>query len=130
MRVTIAKGNQMGMIRYLMRVFRSKPLTIAYPLQVLSPERGIRGTPVLDLHRCDLTGACQDSCPTRAIRIDDELKDGRTWQIDYGLCVFCGACVQACPRDAIQASPEFELAVRHRPETVRTFSPEEVSVRI
>ena len=118
----------MGMMEYLLNLVRSKSLTIAYPADVTLPERGIRGTPVLDPDRCDLSGACQSACPTAAIRIERESSGTGSWQIDYGLCIFCGTCIQVCPQGAIVASDSFELAVRQRQAAVSTHSLEALHV--
>ena len=57
----------MGMIRFLLRLAVSKPVTTAYPGEIALVDRGLRGTPTLVADRCRLTGACQEACPTDAI---------------------------------------------------------------
>jgi len=111
-----------GMIRSLLKLAVSKPATIGYPNQMTPPERGIRGTPVLILDRCDLTAACEAACPTGAIQIAKGESGGGSWQIDYGGCIFCGACIQACPEAAIVASDAFELAIRRREDAIVTHT--------
>ncbi len=111
------------MIKFLLKLAISRPVTTAYPDKVTLPERGLRGTPVLVPDRCDLTGDCQAACPTGAIRVDKDSSAGGSWQIDYGLCIFCGACIQACPEGAIVSSDVFELTVRQRNDAVVTRIP-------
>jgi formate hydrogenlyase subunit 6/NADH:ubiquinone oxidoreductase subunit I len=106
------------MIRFLLRLAISKPVTTAYPEQSTPPARGLRGTPTLVADRCNLTGACEAACPTRAIIVARDSTGAGSWQIDYGNCIFCGACVQACPEDAIVPSDGFELTVRQRKDAV------------
>jgi formate hydrogenlyase subunit 6/NADH:ubiquinone oxidoreductase subunit I len=118
----------MGMIGYLFNLVRSKPVTIGYPAVVTMPERGNRGTPVLTTEGCELSGACQDACPTAAIQINKASVGNGSWQIDYGLCIFCGACVEACPERAIVASDSFELAVRQRPSAISSHAIERRNV--
>jgi formate hydrogenlyase subunit 6/NADH:ubiquinone oxidoreductase subunit I len=97
-------------------------VTTTYPEQITAPQRGIHGTPVLNVDRCDLTAACQAACPTGAILITGDPAGAGSWQIDYGNCIFCGACMQACPRGAISSSEAFELSARRREETVVLYS--------
>jgi formate hydrogenlyase subunit 6/NADH:ubiquinone oxidoreductase subunit I len=107
----------MGLIGFLLKIARSGPVTEAYPGEVILPDRGLHGTPVLDPDACDLAAACEAACPTRAISIHEADAAPGAWQIDYGLCIFCGACIQACPNQAIVVSNDFELAARHRVQT-------------
>ena len=108
------------MIKFLLKLVVSKPVTTAYPDKVTLPERGLRGTPTLVADRCSLTGACEAACPTGAIQVAKDSTAGGSWQIDYGNCIFCGACIQACPEGAILPSNVFELAVRQRNAAVVT----------
>jgi formate hydrogenlyase subunit 6/NADH:ubiquinone oxidoreductase subunit I len=108
------------MIRFLLRLAVSKPVTTAYPGEIAPVDRGLRGTPTLVADRCRLTGACQEACPTDAIQTARSSAEEGSWRIDYGLCIFCGACVQACPEGAIVPSDVFELAVRQRDGAVAT----------
>jgi len=112
----------MGMIRSLLKLALSKPATVGYPDQMTPPERGLRGTPVLSLDRCDLRAACQAACPTGAIQIAKGTSGGGSWQIDYGGCIFCGACMQVCPEGSIVSSDAFELSVRWREDAVVTHN--------
>jgi formate hydrogenlyase subunit 6/NADH:ubiquinone oxidoreductase subunit I len=108
------------MIRFLLKLAVSKPVTTAYPAEAIPPERGLRGTPTLVPDLCKLTGACQAVCPTGAIKVAKDRTGTGSWQIDYGNCIFCGACVLACPEGAILPSDAFELAVRQRGDAIVT----------
>lgn len=54
----------------------------------------------VDPMRCDGCGACQNSCPVRAV---DGLR-GYIHMIDPSDCTSCGACVSACPQSAIRVT--------------------------
>lgn len=110
----------MGMIKFLLKLASSKPVTTAYPDETTLPQRGLRGTPTLVAERCSLSSACQAACPTGAIQVTKDSTGRGSWQIDYGNCIFCGACVQACPEGAILPSDVFELAVRRRKDALVT----------
>jgi Fe-S-cluster-containing hydrogenase component 2 len=45
---------------------------------------------------CVGCGACVDSCPNGAIKMDGDVA-----VVDPELCLDCGACVDACPNSAI-----------------------------
>lgn len=50
---------------------------------------------VADQDRCIACGACQETCPTGAILIDEIAR------IDPARCMGCGQCVAQCPQEAI-----------------------------
>lgn len=54
--------------------------------------------PTCDSGLCNLCGACEQVCPTRAITIDEE---GR-WTVEPEFCCQCGACEHVCPTGAIE----------------------------
>jgi len=50
---------------------------------------------------CTGCSACEQICPTRAIRMDADAP-----VIDYPECILCGKCVGACPREKKKKSSE------------------------
>ncbi|WP_087017009.1 ferredoxin-type protein NapF [Thaumasiovibrio subtropicus] len=46
--------------------------------------------------------SCSDSCETRAIRFQLQLKQEATPEIDINQCTGCGSCVSVCPTNAIE----------------------------
>ena len=45
---------------------------------------------------CVACGACAETCPVEAIKVEDNLA-----VIDYDKCIGCGACKEKCPRKII-----------------------------
>ncbi len=56
--------------------------------------------PALEPGDCLGCGECVESCPDRAITLEDELP-----RFDLQLCLGCRGCQQACPQQCIQLSP-------------------------
>src|SRR5512146_1573987 len=53
---------------------------------------------ITDETRCVGCVACSKGCPTRAIRVRNDLM-----RIDPATCIDCGACIRACGYDAVRA---------------------------
>lgn len=88
--------------------------TIPFPAQEpVLPDR-FRGLPIVDRQKC-VAGCddCAQACPTRAIKIDNDLV-----KLDMGRCLFCTDCMQACPEGALSYSQDYKLAVRTRADLV------------
>ena len=49
----------------------------------------------IDEEKCTACGACVDSCPVEALKIDGKAK------VDPETCIDCGTCVDECPEEAI-----------------------------
>lgn len=116
----------MGLLDLIFGPFKSPVATTGYPPVADVPDRGLRGTPVIDPSRSAEAADLESVCPTGAIVADRSGKTSRV-QIDYGLCVFCGKCVDAAENGAIVASPKFELAVRRRQDVVHTSPVDKVA---
>ncbi|MBI3272482.1 MAG: NADH-quinone oxidoreductase subunit NuoB [Planctomycetes bacterium] len=72
------------------------------------PER-FQGRPVLDATKCpDGCRACEEACPTEAVRAVNGLT------MDLGRCLFCQECVRVCPAGAIRYTPDPRLAASRR----------------
>lgn len=56
--------------------------------------------PVCDVEACTYCGACEQVCPTHAIRIT---QDARI-KIDARFCTNCGACEAICPQQCLSAT--------------------------
>ena len=110
----------MTILDLLLRPLRSARVTRPYPGLTDVPDRGRRGTPVLNAEACVASADCVRACPTAAISVLDG-QEGKTWQIDYGSCIFCGRCLDVCPTSAIASSSDFELAQRRREDVVATY---------
>jgi ferredoxin len=49
-----------------------------------------------DLTKCDGCGDCVDSCPTEALKVENE-----KIQINNDECSDCGACVDVCEKGSL-----------------------------
>lgn len=92
----------------------SKPFTLKYPYERREPPENARGKPVIDRERCVGCGLCENTCPPRAITLDDEDKP----VVDLGICIYCAECADACPVEAIQRSKEYELGLYDRSKAI------------
>jgi Ni,Fe-hydrogenase III small subunit/Pyruvate/2-oxoacid:ferredoxin oxidoreductase delta subunit len=107
----------MGFVDLLLGPFKSRVATTGYPPVADIPERGIRGTPVIDPDRIAEAAALELVCPTSAILVDRVGQTPRI-QLDYGKCLFCGNCVESSANGAISATQHFELAARRRQDVI------------
>jgi Ni,Fe-hydrogenase III small subunit/NAD-dependent dihydropyrimidine dehydrogenase PreA subunit len=88
--------------------------TIPFPPQDPHLPDRFRGQPSLAPERCAPDcHACQEACPTDAIRSAGGLS------IDLGCCLFCTDCVRACPTEAITFTQDYRLAARTRAELLQ-----------
>jgi Ni,Fe-hydrogenase III small subunit/NAD-dependent dihydropyrimidine dehydrogenase PreA subunit len=107
----------MGFVDLILGPFKSRVATCDYPPVAEIPDRGSRGTPVINPERNAEAASLESVCPTGAIIVDRGDKTPRV-QLDYGLCVFCGNCVLASATGAISATQDFELAARRREDVI------------
>ena len=63
----------------------------------------------VDTKKCVGCGICQETCPVRAIGIEECAR------VDAQRCIGCGRCVQECPEDALSLRPSVFTA-KHKPE--------------
>lgn len=99
------------MHKLLKKVLQVGEATVQYPFKPLEVAPGFRGKPVYDFNRCIACSACAIACPSNAITMENDFKQGIvTWKINYGQCIFCARCDEVCPTRAIALSEEFELA--------------------
>lgn len=103
----------MSLLDLIFGPFKSRVVTTGYPPAADVPDRGLRGTPVIDPERTADAAALEPVCPTGAII---PIRDGTTprVQLDYGKCIFCGNCMSASANGAIAPARTFELAARSR----------------
>ena len=100
------------MLKAFLERLRQGRRTIPFPADVSLPAT-FRGRPVLDPSRCeDGCRACEERCPTDAIRLEPALT------LDLGRCLFCGECVAACPAGAIRSGSDYRMAARKREDLV------------
>jgi 4Fe-4S ferredoxin len=73
----------------------------------------------IDVEKCDPTCklACKVNCPTEAISIDVEERNGNITKIigvhvDFDKCIFCGKCEQFCPQKAMLVMKPFHGMLR------------------
>jgi Ni,Fe-hydrogenase III small subunit/NAD-dependent dihydropyrimidine dehydrogenase PreA subunit len=107
----------MSLVDLVLGPFKSRVATTGYPPDADIPDRGLRGTPVIDPERSSEAAALESVCPTGAIIADHGDKAPRV-QLDYGKCIFCGKCAQASGNGAITATQNFELAARRRQDVI------------
>lgn len=61
-------------------------------------KRAFRPKPVLTSEKCIGCAVCMNTCPKKAIRMNDDKKP----VFDYKLCIRCFCCQEFCPRGAIE----------------------------
>lgn len=101
--------------------------TIADPRQ--ARPAGFRGKPEIGAAACEAAcSACQEVCPTNAIRLDPV-------RIDLGRCILCGDCAPVCPSAKLSFSGDVRLASTEREGLVlsharRDLDPVQVSAAL
>lgn len=105
-----------------LRVRRSQGTQFITDLRKAKP-LGFRGRPSIAGADCPPEcGACQDVCPTQAIRREP-------LAIDLGRCVFCSACVEGCPEGKITFTPEPRMGATERAQLWVGADEEQVAIR-
>lgn len=104
--------------------FFSKPITIQYPEERVSPAPRWRGIHYFELDergktKCVACGLCMVVCPSQCIHIETaEDEQGKryplTYELDISRCIFCGFCEEACPVNAIFLGKTYEWVGRTR----------------
>jgi formate hydrogenlyase subunit 6 len=98
------------MVRQALSSVFSKPATVQFPFERLTPPENLRGKIVGIAAKCIGCKLCMRDCPSDAIHI---IKVGdKRFDIEFDLdrCIYCGQCVDSCNKDALALSPDFELA--------------------
>lgn len=85
---------------------------------------GFVGRPTISSDPCAVAcSACQEACPTRAIRLGPVA-------IDLGRCVFCSACAEVCPSKKFDFTPNPRMGASEREAlVVEAGADEETRVR-
>ena len=90
-------------------------VTMPYQPGCQKAPEGFLGAPEINPQQCTGCAKCVLSCPTDALRIEDQKPtDKRSLFLSYGDCIFCGLCEPACPYEAISFNGKYELAVKNR----------------
>jgi len=58
-------------------------------------KRGYYMVVIVDEEKCTGCGACEESCPVEAIKVDGKAK------VDEETCIDCGTCIDECPVEAL-----------------------------
>ncbi|HTW90123.1 MAG TPA: 4Fe-4S binding protein [bacterium] len=112
----MAKRKAAAMLPELLKNFFSKPDTVKYPFEKLTPTPEFRGRMVWEADKCIGCQACVRDCPTGVIDIVKAAPDVKKFNATYRmyLCIFCGQCVDSCPVHCIHWTSAFELAADKR----------------
>jgi len=112
----MAKRKAAAMLPELLKNFFSRPDTVKYPFEKLTPTPEFRGRMVWEADKCIGCQACVRDCPTGVIDIVKAAPDVKKFNATYRmyLCIFCGQCVDSCPVHCIHWTSAFELAADKR----------------
>ncbi len=100
----------------------SKPATVLYPVERLTPPERFRGRLLFDADSCMLCGLCARDCPgdvINVVRRRVEREDGKKelvghLEFEMDRCIFCGQCETSCNSNSITFSGDFEMAQADR----------------
>ncbi len=121
----ITKAFMTDLIQGLQRTFRyffTKPITVQYPKEKLTPFPRFRGFIRLvynedGSHKCIACGQCARVCPSSCITVKGEGKGKErhpvVFDINFGRCIFCAYCVEICPVNALETTGFYEGAEYH-----------------
>jgi len=89
------------------------PYTSAFPKKPAPAPEGYRGKPTYHEDDCVGCGACFNSCPARAITMEDSLESSpptRNLTVRYDHCIFCQTCELNCITDkGIVLETEYDM---------------------
>jgi len=101
-------------LREAIKALIKGPYTSRFPYEPHTPYERFRGRPYFHEEDCIGCTACVQVCPSRAIEVEDEIKEGkarRRLTVHWDICIFCGQCQANCPTTkGIILSQEFDFA--------------------
>ena len=96
------------------------PATTAFPAAPSPAPPDYRGRPTYYEDECVGCGACFNSCPARAIEMQDDLDatpPARTLTVLYDHCIFCQSCQRSCITEkGIVLETDYDMVADNRAE--------------
>jgi Ni,Fe-hydrogenase III small subunit/ferredoxin len=90
------------------KIFRKQGKQYIPDLTSVQLPSSFLGKPEIDSKACkNGCGACEESCPTHAIRLNP-------LTLDLGKCIFCSECTRVCPEGKITFTNDYKMATNDR----------------
>lgn len=110
-------------LRYAIKAIFSKPYTTDYPHSPHKAYERFRGRPYFHEEDCVGCTACAQVCPSKAIEVEDTIKDGtakRRLTVHWDICIFCGQCEANClTGKGIKLSQEYDFATTQKRQELK-----------